>query len=202
MSSTKTRVLAATALAIGSVVVVAVASAAGVETQTADVRGQGPGGPVVSEDGATLQRSDNGISVKLTMPTPEPGSYIYPPANPFLPAAVPGHPEAYSLWAFVFNYPNLCTGGACDMDDIGAATAARGGVYNAAGHIEGGPTLTLSGHVSVGSTQFSGSPLLEPRTAFVHLAVAPHGAVNPALLPDQITKPIGSLPLWWIAALE
>jgi hypothetical protein len=201
MTSTKTRLLGLAGLTVAAVTLVAAAQAAGVDSQTADVVGQGPGGAVVSEDGATLRRSDNGISVSLTMPTPEPGSYMYPPGNVFLPAAVQGHPEAYSLWVFVFNYPNLCSG-PCDMDDIGAATAARGGVFNAAGHIAGGPNLTLSGHVSTGTTQFSGSPLLAPRTAFVHLAVAPHGAVDPALLPDQITKPIGSLALWWIAALE
>jgi hypothetical protein len=41
--------------------------------------------------------------------------------------------------------------------------------------------------------------LLEPRTAEVHVAVAPHGQLEPALLPDQITKPIGSPPFGWIA---
>jgi len=201
MTSIKTQLLAVAALTLTAVTVVAAAGAAGVETQTADVVGQGPGGAVVSDDGATLRRSDNGISVSLTMPTPEPGTYAYPPGNVFLPAAVPGHPEAYSYWVFVFNYPNLCSG-PCDADDIGAGTPARGGVFNAGGHIAGGPSLTLSGHVSIGSAQFSGSPLLEPRTAFVHLAVAPHGAVDPALMPDQITKPLGGLPFWWIAALE
>ena len=49
------------------------------------------------------------------------------------------------------------------------------------------------------STPFSGSMLLEPLAAEVHLAVAPHGKVDPALLPDQITKPIGNPAFWWIA---
>jgi len=202
MTSNKTRLAGLAGFAVIALTLVAAAAGAGVDTQTADVVGQGPGGAVVSNDGATLDRSDSGISVRLTMPTPQPGTYNYPPGNAFLPAAVQGHPEAFSLWVFVFNYPDRCTAPMCDVDDIGAATPARGGVYNAAGHIEGGPNLTLSGHVTAGSPQFSGSPLLEPRTAFIHLAVAPHGAVNPALLPDQITKPIGSLPYWWIAALE
>lgn len=200
MMSIKTGLLVVAALALAAGTIVAGAGAAGVDTQTADVRGQGPGGPVVAEDGATLQRSDNGIAVKLRMPTPEPGSYTYPPANAFLPAAVPGSPEAYTLWVFVFNNPELCSD-PCDGNDIGA-TPAQGGVYNAAGHIVGGSNLSLEGHVSAGSTPFAGSMLLEPRTADVHLAVAPHGKLDPALLPDQITKPIGNPGLWWIALFE
>jgi hypothetical protein len=201
MASIKLTLLAVAALALTAASVGATAGAAGVTQQTSDVFGQGPDGPIVAAGGAALMRSDSGLSVRLTMPTPEPGSYAYPPANDFLPAAVPGHPEAYSLWVFVFNYPSLCNG-PCDLDDIGEATPARGGVFNAAGHIEGGSTLTLGGHVSTGSAPFGGSPLLEPRTAFVHLAVAPHGALAPALLPDQISKPIGSPSYWWIAVFE
>jgi hypothetical protein len=201
MTSTKTWLLAVAALTFAAVTVVAAAGAAGVDTQTADVRGQGPGGPVVAEDGATLQRSDSGLSVKLRMPTPEPGTYLYPPAQtaPFpFPAAVPGKPEAYSLWAFVFNYPALCSV-PCDGNDIGVASPARGGAFNVGGHVVGGPNLSLDGHVSMNSTPFGGSMLLEPRTAEVHLAVAPHGKLAPELLPDQISKPIGNPAFWWFA---
>jgi len=207
MTSIKMALVMVAALALAAVTVVTAVGAASVDTQTADVRGQGPGGPVVAEDGATLQRSDSGLSGKLSMPTPEPGSYNYPPAQtkppaPFtFPAAVPGHPEAYSLWMFVFNYPALCDG-PCDGNDIGVATPARGGAFNAAGHVVGGLNLSLDGHVSTNSTPFSGSMLLEPRTADVHLAVAPHGKLAPELLPDQITKPIGNPAFWWIAILE
>jgi hypothetical protein len=198
--STKTQLLAVAALTLAAVTVVSAGGAAGIDTQTADVRGQGPGGPVVAQDGATLQRSDTGLSAKLSMPTPEPGTYLYPPAQtvPFpFPAAVPGHPEAYSLWAFVFNYPALCSA-PCDANDLGM-TPARGGAFNVAGHIVGGPSLTLDGHVSTNSVPFGGSMLLEPRTAEVHLAVAPHGRLAPELLPDQITKPIGNPSFWWSA---
>ncbi len=179
-------------------------AAGGVTTETSDVIGQGPAGPVVSADGATLQRSENGLSARLSMPTPAPGTYLYPPAQtaPFpFPAAVPGHPEAFSFWAFVFNFPELCSV-PCNSDDLGVATPARGGVFNVAGHIEGGPNLTLSGHVSMNTAPFGGSMLLEPLTAEVHLAVAPHGALDPALLPDQISKPIGGPAYWWIAIFD
>jgi len=207
MTSPRTNLLAVAALALAAVAVAAAAGAASIDTQTADVRGQGPGGPVVADDGATLQRSDSGISAKLQMPTPEPGSYNYPPAQtsppaPFtFPAAVPGHPEAYSLWMFVFNYPALCSM-PCDSNDVGVATPARGGAFNVAGHIVGGSNLSLDGRASVNSTPFGGSMLLEPRTAEVHLAVAPHGKLAPELLPDQITKPIGNPAFWWLAIFE
>ena len=171
---------------------------AGVSTETGDVFGQGMTGPVVSSGGATLKRSENGLSVKLTMPTPEPGTYMYPPGNAFQPeGAIPGHPEAYSLWAFVFNYPDLCSD-PCDSNDLGA-TSAQGGAFNAGGHVVGGGTLNLSGRVSRNSSPFTGSRLLEPLTAEVHLAVAPHGKLQPRVLPDQIKKPIGSPGFWWLA---
>jgi hypothetical protein len=82
------------------------------------------------------------------------------------------------------------------------ATPARGGAFNVAGHIVGGSNLSLDGHASVNSTPFGGSTLLEPRTAEVHLAVAPHGKLVPELLPDQITKPIGNPSFWWLAIFE
>lgn len=191
-------------VSLAALVVVGSAGAEGVTTQTADVHGQGAAGPLVADDGATLQRSDSGISAKLQMPTPEPGTYLYPPAQTTpiaFPAAVPGHPEAYSLWMFVFNYPALCSA-PCDSNDVGATTPARGGAFNAGGHIVGGPNLSLDGHVSMNTEPFRGSMLLEPRTAEVHLAVAPHGEVRPELLPDQISKPIGSPPFWWIAVFK
>jgi hypothetical protein len=129
---------------------------------------------------------------------------MYPPAQaaPFpFPAAVPGHPEAYSFWVFVFNHPEACSM-PCDSNDLGVEAPAQGGAFNAGGHLAGGPHLMLSGHVSMNSSPFAGSPLLEPLTAEVHLAVAPHGALDPALLPDQITKPIGSPPFWWSAVFK
>jgi hypothetical protein len=200
----RTRYFAAAALSLmATALIVTPAGAAGVSTETSDVRGQGSAGPVVAVDGAVLRRSDNGLSAMLTMPTPEPGTYNYPPAQtaPFpFPAAAPGHPEAYSLWVFVFNYPALCSQ-PCDSNDLGA-TPARGGAFNAAGHVVGGSNLQLAGYVSMNSTPFGGSMLLEPRTAEVHLAVAPHGVLDPALLPDQITKPIGNPSFWWSAIFD
>lgn len=71
-----------------------------------------------------------------------------------------------------------------------------------AGHIVGGPALTLSGTVSRNSEPVVGAPLADPTGAAVHLAVAPHGALNPEKMPEQTktrTKPGPAI--WWLALL-
>ncbi len=168
--------------------------------QTIDVVGQGMAGPVVSIDGATLIRTKNGITASLTMPTPAPGSYSYPAGNAFQPMVFAGHPEVFTGWMFVFNNPAGCSD-PCNADDLGD-TPARGGAFNFAGHVVGGSVLNLTGHVSTRSEPFSaapGVPVDNPLGAEVHLAVAPHGGLQPDILPTQITFPIGTSAEWWLA---
>lgn len=172
-------------------------AAGAADMDTADVVGQSDAGPVVAEDGATLIRTKNGVTASLKMPTPLPGSYVYPPGNAFQPMVYVGHPEVFTGWIFIFNNPAGCSD-PCNGDDLGD-TPARGGAYNFAGHIVGGSTLNFAGHVSVGEAPFGGVPLDNPAGAEIHLAVAPHGMVQPDLLPTQITHPIGGPPQWWIA---
>jgi hypothetical protein len=198
-------------IVLGSMCLVGVSAqslAEGVLKQTVNVVGQGPAGPVVSMRGATLIRTAGGVTASLTMPTPQPGSHNYPPANPFQPIApVPGTPEVFTGWFFFFNepencaVPHQCVPPAPTAPAPNDFTRARGGVYNFAGHaISGGGTLTLVGHISVGETQFGGPFALEnPTDAEIHLAVAPHGVLIPELLPQQINTPVGSPPFWWIA---
>jgi hypothetical protein len=174
------------------------AHAQGASKATVDVVGQSMAGPVVSEDGATVIRTNGGVTASLTMPTPVSGSYTYPPGNAFQATVLVGHPEVFTGWMFVFNNPAECSDGVCDLNDLGA-TPARGGAYNFAGHVVGGSTLNLAGHVSVGSAPFLGVPLDNPLGADIHLAVAPHGMVQPDLLPTQITTPIGTPSHWWLA---
>lgn len=169
-----------------------------VTKETADVVGQGSAGPVVSVGGANLWRSDTGVSVSLRMPTPAPGTYIYPPPSAFQPVVSEGHPEVYSFWVFAFNEPAECLSHPCDIMDF-LAGRGLGGAFSAAGHPVGGPELQLSGHVTINSAPFQGSPLLEPRTAEIHLAVAPHGALQPEVMPLQISTPIGTPAHWWVA---
>lgn len=74
------RVLQTGAITVGSfgLITPVAASNEGVISETEDVFGQGPDGPVVAEDGATLGRTRNALSINLSMPTPEPGTYTYP----------------------------------------------------------------------------------------------------------------------------
>jgi hypothetical protein len=155
-------------------------------------------GPVVSADGATLIRTVNGVSVSFSMPTPVSGSYLYPAPNQFQSIVIPGHPEVFSGWIFIFNNPAGCSD-PCNGNDLGD-TPARGGAYNFAGHVVGrGGKLMLSGHVSAGSETFVGIPLENPAGAEVHLAVAPHGMLLPDQMPTQINYPIGTPAEWWLA---
>ena len=154
--------------------------------QTADVFGQGAEGPTVAVDGATIRRTPNGITMQLSMPTPEPGTYAYPTEGDA--RSGPGHPEAFTLWAFVFDDPE-------DENWTGA--------FFVAGHLVGGPNLTLSGHISTRTEPFGGEPLTNPAGAEVHLAVAPHGGLDPALLPELIKTPTGPGPdIWWLALFD
>lgn len=174
------------------------AGAAGSDKDTTHVAGQGPMGPVVADDGATIIRTKNGISASLKMPTPVSGTYLYPGPNQFQSEVIPGHPEVFTGWIFIFNNPALCSD-PCNGNDLGD-TPARGGAYNFAGHVVGkGSTLNLTGHIPAGAEPFAGVPLENTMGAEVHLAVAPHGMLLPDLMPVQINYPIGSSMFWWLA---
>lgn len=178
------------------------ASGEGATTETRDVLSQMPGEVVcpdffaeeggqrivVSDDGATVHRTDNGISCRIAMPTPQPGEYIYPcPSSTATDEE--GPPEAFTLWVFVFDDPT-------DDDWTGA--------FLGGGHLTGGAgTLTLRGHVSTNTEPLVGEPLSNPDEARVHLAVAPHGALDPSLMPEQIKTPSGPGPfVWWVALFD
>lgn len=162
---------------------------AGPVTETADVFGQGMDGDVVAEDGARIRRTRNGISVHLSMSTPEPGTYTYPSGpNGGAWTDEEGPPEAFSLWVFVFD----------DPEDDNWTGAFLGG-----GHVVDGPKLTLSGDISVNTEPFLGKHLENPQDAEVHLAVAPHGALDSDLMPEQIQTPTGPGPdIWWLALFK
>lgn len=155
-----------------------------------DVVGQGLGGSVVGA--AELTRSANGLHIKVTMDAPEPGSYAYPEG-----AANDGGPEVYSLWAFVFADPSAC--GADGCAGLGDVAASGGGVFAVAGHPIGGETLVLSGHISDNTEPFAFNHLTNVAGAEVHVAVAPHGTLDAAQMPEQASTPIGTPAHWWIA---
>ena len=76
-------------------------------------------------------------------------------------------------------------------------------MYAVVGHVVDGSTLTLSGRASTNGEPFLGEKLRSPREAEVHLAVAPHGALDPELLPEALNTPTGPGPdIWWIALFD
>jgi hypothetical protein len=202
----RTRFLA-TLLAVASLMLSVTVASAGSPAETADVVGQGLAGPVVAADGAAIMRTPNGVVANVTMDTPEPGTYTNP-AGP-TGSGVSGHPEAFSLWVFVFFNPEECAAAICGPADLMNDDDVIAGAYNAGGHLEGGPILNLQGFVNQDSFTFGGAKAetigqavslgYNLADAEIHLAVAPHGALDPALLPGSISTPNGTPANWWLA---
>jgi hypothetical protein len=193
-------------LAIATLALSPAAAAAG-SWESANVVGQGLAGPVVAADGAAILRGPNSVAARLVMATPAPGSYTYPsgPSG----SGIQGHPEVYSLWVFIFFNPEECSTSPCGPGDLMNNLDVVAGAFNAGGHVAGGTNLTLAGSVGLGSSTFGGPNAetlaeglamgFDLADADVHLAVAPHGALAPELLPASISTPVGNPSHWWLA---
>ena len=197
-----------TVIAAAALVASTAATAAANPWETEDVFGQGMAGPTVAVNGAMINRGATGVSASLTMPTPEPGSYVYPVAPTA--SGVEGHPEAFSFWVFVFFNPEECAvPNLCGPADLINDPDVIAGAFNAGGHLAAGPKLTMSGRITAKTMSFGGAnaetiaeALAQGYTiadAEIHLAVAPHGALAPELLPEQIKTPAGTPSHWWLA---
>ena len=213
ISNEMTRTIGGPAWAALVLVIVVVASGCSETTtpsrETADVGAQGGNGEPPAVDGATLERAGDGIGFRIVMPTPEPGSYIYPTADmmppfgsahPEVSVGGPGEPETFTLWFIAFNVPDRCTDSNCNVDDIGLEAPAKGGVYQGDGRIAEGDELIFEGRVRLGQEPITGAPLEDPTGALIHLLIAPHGKALPGS--DgwrQLNGPIGNLSLWWLA---
>ena len=189
-----------TSLLAGALLLAGSVSATAAGPERADVWDQG-GATVYAPDGARLVRQPNGIAVSVSMPTPTPGEYLYPVGTE------PGHPEVFTLWVFVFNYPENCSG-SCGPDDM-TNPAVEFGVYNPTGRVAAGSSMTLAGRAGVGEP--AGAPpgivphdLSNPAGAEVHVAVTSHGQLDPATLPGEFRRPTGSgaCGCWWVAIFD
>lgn len=127
--------VALTAMALAAGMLTPASANRRAQIEIADVVGQGPGGDLIDGAEATLRRTDNGLQVKVTMPTPAPGSYDYPPPGGTV--ADPGHPEGFTLWVFAFDETQGTFG-----------DAPWSTVFLGAGHMVGGDALTVSGQVN------------------------------------------------------
>lgn len=170
---------------------------------------------------ARITRFEDRVALEITLSTPLPGTYVYPPTVPETRYA---SPEAFTLWAFVFNRPEACVGSAepphCGADDF--SEAVRAGIYGLAGHVTSvdhsggafeldrasGGTMVLRGQIVVSDPQRPDMPadvptypLENPMAAEVHLAVAPHGQIDPAAIATELYRPAGSptCGCWWVA---
>jgi hypothetical protein len=197
-----------TVIAVAAVVASIAATASANPWETEDIFGQGLAGPVVAVDGAQINRGTSGVSASVTMPTPEPGTYVYPVAPTA--SGVPGHPEAFSLWVFIFFNPEECAvPNLCGPADLINDPDVVAGAFNAGGHLASGPKLTMSGRITAKTMSFGGpnAETIEEALALgytiadaeIHIAVAPHGALAPELLPEQIKTPAGNPSHWWLA---
>jgi hypothetical protein len=201
--------LLAVLMAVASLMLSVTAASAGTR-ETANVIGQGLAGPVVASGGAAIMRTPNGVVANLTMGTPEPGSYTYPvgPTG----SGVAGHPEVFSLWVFIFYNPEACASAICGPGDLMNNPNVIAGAHNAGGHVVGGPVLNLQGFVNRDSFTFGGANAetlgqaqalgYDLAHAEIHLAVAPHGALAPELLPASISTPVGTPATWWLALFD
>ena len=199
-------VILALALALG--VALALSSAgpafAEVTKQTEHVMNQ-DGVGYYAEDAAHLTRQTNGISIRVSVPVPQPNDYTYPAGGVPTPSA---SPEVFTGWAFVFNYPDECANGPgeCSGPDL-FNPDVEAGVYNFAGHPTGaGGNLVLTGSIQVGQPAggppgSTMAPLSSPEGAEVHMAIAPHGLIDPINMPAQANTPVGSpaCGCWWVA---
>jgi len=206
------------------------ASAAVAETtsQKADRANNGPTADIADADNlllkknARLMRTEDGLGISMELITTEACAYKYPDT---IPAERQAQPEDFTGWAFIFNHPENCvsfpdTAFPCGPDDFNDSVKA--GVYNFAGHINsvsqssGGDLvanivndgmLVLTGDISTGQDNHSGPPgtttfaLENPLGAEVHVAIAPHGQIDPAELPGELYRPAGSpaCDCWWVA---
>ncbi|MCL9818274.1 hypothetical protein [Natronocalculus amylovorans] len=181
-------------------------------TETADVYGQEPDNRLVARDGATIHRTENDILIDFRMPTPVPGTYTYPSGPPDLEDVgwtdEEGDLEAFTLWAFIFDYPDECEN-SCGAEDLG--DPASGGAFAVAGRaVEQSRVaeLTLHGSVSTDTDVYEengetfGMPMERPQEAEVHLAIAPHGAFNPDMMPEILTTRTGPPDIWWTAIFD
>lgn len=175
-------------------------------------------GELLLADNATIERRDDGVTIDLELMTPEAGSYTYPEG---MKQKQKAQPEAFTGWAFVFNYPEFCaTPYQCGPGDFN--DQVKFGVYNFAGStnqlmqssggdIQLNPAtdgfVSLVGGIETGQPQLGMPPdtltfpLENPMGAEIHAAIAPHGQLDPSKLPGELYSPVGdpTCGCWWVA---
>jgi hypothetical protein len=226
MPVTGLRTSTVSATALVAALLLAPAAAAQPEPQIADRVENDPvemlgGAPILRAEEALITRYEDRLTFEVRMDTPAPGSYVYPED---VPEARKAAPEVFTAWAFVFNHPEHCLGDV-DWDYCGAADFSedvRSGVYGLAGHVssidhEGGSfvldratdgQVVLRGEIRMGDPPYpdlppgaTTFPLENPLGAEVHVAIAPHGQLDPATIATELYEPAGNpvCGCWWVS---
>jgi hypothetical protein len=184
------------------------------------------GAELLRAKNARLGRTKDGLKISMKLVTPEAGSYTYPET---VTAERQAQPEAFTGWVFIFNNPDKCVSNPGEQFPCGPADfndEVRAGVYNFSGftnslaHISGSDLMlnphtnglaVLAGGVEVGQQQLppvvdgtTTHPLENPMGAEVHVAIAPHGQLDPMQLPDELYRPAGNpnCECWWVATFS
>jgi hypothetical protein len=169
-------------------------------------------GPLTPEN-TSIVRTEEGLTITLKMPTPEPGSYNYPEG---IPAESQAGPEIFTGWAFIFNHPENCVSfpepPRCGPDDF--TDESKASVYNFAGHasslshqrgdlvLDAGSDgmIVLHGTINTGEDVYPNVPpnaltfpLENPMGAEIHASIAPHGQLDVSTmdLQAELTSPQG-----------
>jgi len=88
--------------------------------------------------------------------------------------------NVYTLWGITFSYPENCIDG-CGPDDEARDPVGVGfAMQLVAGHVTG-----ASGNVNFGGN----IAVVNAQGAEYHIVVAEHGALDPAIMPEQIKTP-------------
>ena len=171
-----------------------------------DLFGQGLGGPVVAEDGASIMRTNSSVIAKVVMATPEPGSYtLGEGATEARSTAVRRRSACGSL--------SSSTRRACAPRSADLATSSRTQMSSPARSTLVGTSRAgrpdarrlsqcITRHLRWGERRNHRQALAMGYSladADIHLAVAPHGVLDSELLPLQIStrsgrQPTGGLP--------
>jgi hypothetical protein len=184
------------------------------------------GAELLTAENARLTRTEDGIGISMKLITPEAGSYKYPDT---IAADSQAQPEVFTGWVFVFNNPDKCasfpdTAFPCGPEDFN--DEVKFGAYNfsgvsnslgqfSEGEIQLNPFtdgyVMLEGDIEVGKTQrppvaegTTSHPLENPMGAEVHVAIAPHGQLDPTTLPGELSSPVGNptCDCWWVATFS
>lgn len=134
-----------------------------------------PAGPDIPGSTSTLVRNSSGVTGTLHTSGLQAGA-------------------AYTLWIVIFNEPENCSGGVCDLNDVvpfpGNLDADVSLVYGS-GHIIGqNGKGNFAANLKVGdaSGAFFGNGLLDPWKAEIHLVTRSHGQPIPGLVDEQISS--------------